>query len=223
MKVRACQHFFQQENWLNGTVFVIFSNRHMGRCFLHYLVILLIRLSDQNVRFQIKILRKFTVTQFFLKDRSEGKVPNSAIDIVSTGGSSPFTVGTLIFMHNIWCMDSIFVYNHHHVILNSHMLRVLKRLIVPSGGDGMLMRTWHNHVVQALAGWKLLTFRYFWKISCHFVSFLVFIQFKRQRTFCGKEIHTNYRMWKLFTWPDITPSTFSEHLQNGVSFEEVIG
>ena len=73
----------------------------MARCFLHYLVILLIRLSDQNVRFRIKILRKFTVTLFFLKDRSEGKVPNSALDIVSTCGILPFTVGILIFVHNI--------------------------------------------------------------------------------------------------------------------------
>ena len=104
MKVWACQHFFQQENWSNGD-FVIFSNHHMARCFLHYLVILLICLSDQNVRFRIRILRKFTVTQFFLKDRSEGKVPNSALDIVSTGGILPFTVGILIFMHNIWYMD----------------------------------------------------------------------------------------------------------------------
>ena len=62
MKVWACQHFFQQENWPNGTVSVIFSNRHMARCFLHYLVILSIRLSDQNVQFRIKILTKITVT-----------------------------------------------------------------------------------------------------------------------------------------------------------------
>ena len=73
----------------------------MARCFLHYLVILLICLSDQNVRFRIKILRKFTVAQFFLKDRREGKVPNSALDSLSTGGILPFTVGILIFMHNI--------------------------------------------------------------------------------------------------------------------------
>ena len=109
--------------------------RPVGGCFLHYLVILLIRLSDQNVRFRIKFLRKFTVTQFFLKDRTEGKVPNSALDIVSTGGILPFTVGILIFVHNISCVDSISVYNHHHVILNSHVLRVLKRTIEPSGGD----------------------------------------------------------------------------------------
>ena len=75
----------QQENWPNGTVFVIFSSRHMARCFPHYLVILSTRLSDQNEQFRIKILRKITVT-LFLKDRSEEKVPNFALDIVSTGG-----------------------------------------------------------------------------------------------------------------------------------------
>ena len=73
----------------------------MARCFLHYLVILSTRLSDQSVRFRIKVLRKITVTQFFLKDRSKEKVPNFAIDIVSTGGSCFFKVGNLIFMHNI--------------------------------------------------------------------------------------------------------------------------
>ena len=80
-------------------VFVILSSRHLGRCFLHYLVILLIRLSDQNVQFRIKILRKITVMQFFLKDRSEEKVPNFALDIIFTGGHSSFKVEILIFMH----------------------------------------------------------------------------------------------------------------------------
>ena len=116
-------------------VFVILSSRHMERCFLHYLVILSICLPDQNVRFKIKILRKITVTLFFLKDRSEEKVPNFALDIVSTDGISSFKVGILIFMHNIWCVNSFFVYNHHQVILNSHMVRALKRTIEPSGGD----------------------------------------------------------------------------------------
>ena len=73
----------------------------MAYCFLHYLVILSIRLSDQNVRFRIKILRKYTFTQFFLKDRSEEKVLNSVLNIVSTGGILPFRVGIPIFMHNI--------------------------------------------------------------------------------------------------------------------------
>ena len=73
----------------------------MALCFLHYLVILPIRLSDQNVPFRIRILRKFTFTQFFLKNRSEEKVPNSALDSVSTGGIFSFRVGILIFMHNI--------------------------------------------------------------------------------------------------------------------------
>ena len=74
----------------------------MARCFLHYLVILSTRLSDQNVRFRIKILKKkTTVTQFFLKDRSKEKVQNFALDIVSTGGIFSFKVGILIFMHNI--------------------------------------------------------------------------------------------------------------------------
>ena len=127
--------------------FVIFSNRHMACCFLHYLVILSICLSVQNMLFRINILRKFTVTQFFFKDRSEEKVRNSVLGIVSTGGILPFKVGILIFMYNFWCVNSIFVYNHHQVILNLHVLRVLKRTIEPSGGDVMLMRTWHDHVV----------------------------------------------------------------------------
>ena len=81
--------------------FVIFSSRRMARCFRHYLVILSTRLSDQNVRFRIKVLRKITVMQFFLKDRSEENVPNFALDIVSTGGIFfSFKVGILFFMHN---------------------------------------------------------------------------------------------------------------------------
>ena len=69
----ACKHrwkselastFCQQENWPNGTVFMIFSNRHIARCFPHYLVILLTRLSDQNVWFRIKILRKLQLPSF---------------------------------------------------------------------------------------------------------------------------------------------------------------
>ena len=75
----------------------------MERCFLHYLVILFIRLSDQNVRFRIKILRKLTVTQFFLKDRSEGKVPNPALDIVSTGGILPFTGNSDLCAQYLMC------------------------------------------------------------------------------------------------------------------------
>ena len=71
-----------------------------GRCFLHYLLILSIRMSGQIVRFRIKILRKITVTQF-LKDKSEEKVPNFALDRFSTGGIFSFRVGILIFIHNI--------------------------------------------------------------------------------------------------------------------------
>ena len=149
-----------------------FSNRHVAHCFLHYLVILLIRLSDQNVWFRMQILRKITVTQFFLKDRSEEKVLNFALDSVCAGGILSFSVGILIFMLNIWCVNSIFVYNLHHAILNLHMLGVLKRTIESSDGDH---DTWHDH--DCIAGWKLLSFRYFWQALCHFACFLVFIQF----------------------------------------------
>ena len=151
---------------------------HMVCCFLHYLLIFSVRMtSGQIVRFRIKILRKITVTQFFLKDKSEEKVPNFAIDRLSGEGIFSFRVGILIFMHNIWCVNSFFVYNHHHVILNSHELRVLRRTIESSGEDFMLMR--HAYVMWSWcrAGWKLLTSRYFWKSSCHFVCFLAFFQF----------------------------------------------
>ena len=114
--------------------FVIFSNRHMARCFLHYLVILSIRLSDQNVRFRIKILRKFTVTQVFLNFEMKKRFQILLSLSVSTGGIFHVRVGILIFIHNIWCVNSVFVYNHHHVILNSHVLTVLKRTIESSGG-----------------------------------------------------------------------------------------
>ena len=134
-------------------------------------------LSDQNVRIRIKILRIFTVTQFYLKDRSEEKVPNSALNRVSTGGIFPFRVGILIFMHNIWCVNSIFVYNHHHVILNSHVLRVLKR-------DDWIQ--WRRCYAEAYVTWswcigprwvKIIDFLLFLKILCNFVCILVFIQF----------------------------------------------
>ena len=152
MRIWASKHFFfffQQENWPNGTVFVIFSNLFVARCFLHYLVIFTIRFSDQNVRFKIKLLRKITVTQFFRTNRSEEKVPNFALDSVSACGFFPFKVEMLIFMHNIWCVNSIFVYSPH-VMLKSHVLGVLKRMIHPVA-EIMLIGTWHD-----VAGWKSL-------------------------------------------------------------------
>ena len=135
--------------------FCDFSNRHMARCFLHYLLILLIRMSGQIVRFRIKILRKITVTQFFLKDKSEEKVPNFALDRFPAGGIFSFRVEILIFMHSVWCVNSFFVYNHHHVILNSHVLRVLKRTIESSGKDFMLMC--HAYVIWLWCSWVKIT------------------------------------------------------------------
>ena len=133
------------------------------------------------LQFKINILRKITVMQIFWTGRSEGVVPNFAFDNVSVCGIFSSKVGILIFMRNIWCISSILVYGLH-IILNSHMLGML--IITSSGGDhaDMFMYMWH------VAGWKSLIFMFLLTTSCHFVSFLVFIQFfKTYNIFLGKK------------------------------------
>ena len=128
----------------------------MARCFLHYWVILSICLSYQNVLFRIRILRKITVTQCFLKDRSEDRVPNFALDSVSAGG---------IF----------FFFQGGNFDLNAQYL----------------MREFNFHIQSlCIAGWKLLSFCYFWKKKKHFVISSVFMylfNFKDIEHFLGKK------------------------------------
>ena len=100
-------------------------------------------------------------TQFSLKDRSEGKVPNCALDTRSR--------------YRLYRWDFAFCL---FLIFNAqYLMRGFYFCTQSPSCHTEFTRVESVENVQVLAGWKLLTFRYFWKVSCHFVSFIVFIQF----------------------------------------------
>ena len=187
----------------------------MACCFLHYLVILLIRLSDQHVRFRIKILIKFTVTQWRkgseFCSRSRSRYRLYRWDFAFYGGNSDLYAQYLM---------RGFYFRIQSPSCHTEFARV-------ESIEKDDWTQWRRCYSDAYVRWSCRTGPSWVKItdfSLFLKNIVPFRQFSciyliRHRTFCRKEIHTNYRMWKLFTWPYITPSTVSEHPQNGVSFD----
>ena len=125
---------------------------------------------------------KFTVTQFFLKDRSEEKVPNFALDIVSTGGIFS-RWGILIFMYN-WIQFSCTI-----TIMSYWTLTCWgwwKATIESSGGDLCYAGCVRDMIM--MYGWvKITDFSLFLKNIVSFCLFSCIYSILRTEHFVGKK------------------------------------
>ena len=193
MKILAIKHFFQQEHWPNGTVFVMFSKSSGGTMFSG----LFSDFDDPLFGRKCAILNQnFEENHTYANFLNRQKV-KERLQILHSIAS--LYTGFFLIRQELWSLCTIFFakVQFWYTVPTIYWIRTCWEC------------WWLHSVAEKTCSWVEIADFLSWLItSCHFISFLVFIHFFRHRSYFGKEIHVNHEKWKTFTRLYITPYYF---------------